>query len=216
MKTSFSSKTLVKIHDLLYSRYGELNWWPADSPFEVIVGAILTQNTAWSNVERAIGNFPDMSPEFIERAELKELTDVIRPAGFFNQKARYLKNITAWFKGYDYDFNRAADRDAENLRRELLNLSGVGKETADAILMYAFGLPAFVVDMYTRRLLSRIENAEKRREYDEVQMLFSAALEREKWGNAHALIVQHSKVHCKAKPECEGCVLREMCGFGGC
>jgi endonuclease-3 related protein len=211
-----SNEMLVKIHDLLYERYGELNWWPADSPFEVMVGAILTQNTAWSNVERAIKNFPDMSPEFIERVTPEELAEIIRPAGFFNQKAVYLKNITAWFKRYDYNFEQAAGKGAEHLRRELLSLNGVGKETADAILMYAFGLPAFVVDMYTRRLLSRIENAEKRREYDEVQLLFSAALEKEKWSNAHALIVQHSKLHCKAKPECAGCVLIGMCGFGGC
>jgi endonuclease-3 related protein len=218
MKTSSEiiiDDLLRQMHDLLYLRYGESHWWPAKTPFEVMVGAILTQNTAWGNVERAIKNFPVVTPEFIEQATLEELAEIIKPAGFFNQKAVYLKNITAWFKGYDYSFERAAGKGVARLRLELLALKGVGKETADSILLYAFELPTFVVDMYTRRLLSRIENTQKRREYDEVQLMFSTALEKEKWNNLHAMIVRHGKAHCRAKPECAGCPLIGMCGFGG-
>ncbi|MDR0324740.1 MAG: endonuclease III domain-containing protein, partial [Oscillospiraceae bacterium] len=145
------------INRLLYGRYGDLGWWPAETPYEVMAGAILTQNTAWGNVEKAIARFEgNLTPERVEAMPPDELADTIRPAGFFNQKAGYLKTLTAWFKRYGYSAENASGRGLEPLREELLALRGIGKETADSILLYALELPTFVVDAYTSRLLTRL------------------------------------------------------------
>lgn len=146
---------LSEIYKALLEHYGEPLWWPAKTPYEVIVGAVLTQNTAWRNVEKAISGFVELSPEFVTEAHSAELAEIIRPAGFFNQKAKYLKSVTAWFSTYDFDVSTVRQHSLEKLRAELLLTKGVGPETADSILLYAFGFPTFVSDAYTLRLCSR-------------------------------------------------------------
>jgi len=210
---------LSEIYELLYKRYGNLNWWPADSPYEIIVGAVLTQNTAWSNVEKAIANFPNfdktLAPELIEEIPIEELAEIIRPAGFFNQKSAYLKAVTEWFKRYDYDVEALKEGNLDFLRKELLAVKGVGKETADSILLYAFKFPTFVIDAYTRRLLERLGVKNIPKEYDGVKALFETALPHDEslWNNYHACIVINAKEHCKVKPICVGCPLVEQCAY---
>jgi len=141
---------ILTIYEKLNAHYGDLKWWPAKTPYEVIVGAVLTQNTSWSNVEKAIANFGEnLSPQFVRDADSTELIEIIRPAGFFNQKAVYLKAVTDWFAKYDFDVATVRRKPLEKLRPELLSVKGIGKETADSILLYAFGFPTFVVDAYT-------------------------------------------------------------------
>lgn len=204
------------LYTLLAAHYGELDWWPADSPYEVMVGAILTQNTAWENVEKAIANFNgSLTPQLIEALPIAELIQYIRPAGFFNQKAVYLKELTAWFKRYSYNVATAAQQPLDALRRELLAVKGVGEETADSVLLYALGLPSFVVDAYTKRLLSRLGISVKPT-YRDVQHWFTSQLPREVslYNNIHACIVILCKEYCRAKPKCEGCPMLSNCKNG--
>ena len=204
---------LLSIYEALLAHYGELHWWPAKTPYEVIVGAVLTQNTAWSNVKKAIANFGDnLAPETVANTDLAELAKIIRPAGFFNQKAKYLKAITAWFQGYGYDVPTVQREPFAKLRAELLATKGVGPETADSILLYAFGFPTFVVDAYTVRLCGRYPiNAGKN--YEVVKTYFESHLppKAEVYNSFHALIVINAKEHCRKNPACGGCPLGEKC-----
>jgi endonuclease-3 related protein len=215
---------LLALYEQLMSAYGPRHWWPADSPFEVCVGAILTQNTNWVNVEKAIANLKEaglLSVDALIRVDQSALGEVIRPAGFFNVKSRRLKNFVAWLMlRSDGSLDRLFAVDWSRLRRELLAVNGVGAETADSILLYAGDQPTFVVDAYTRRLLFRLEllPAEDTG-YEEVRSLFMAALPREArlFNEYHALIVQHCKERCRKKPLCDGCPLRgaELCRWSG-
>ena len=204
---------ILSIYETLFAHYGDLHWWPADTPYEVMAGAVLTQNTAWGNVEKAIANFGgSLSPEAVLDMDMQILTDVIRPAGFFNQKAAYLKALTRWFAKYNFDVPIVRREPLNKLRPELLALKGVGKETADSILLYAFGFPNFVVDAYTVRLCERYPiNAG--RGYDAVKAYFEENLPQstEVYNHYHALIVINGKKHCRKKPACEDCPL---CDFG--
>lgn len=204
---------LMQIYEALYSRYGDLHWWPAKTPFEVIVGAVLTQNTAWGNVEKAIANFGGkLAPEFIARIDVAELADIIRPSGFFNQKAEYLKAVTAWYGRYGYDTSTVSREPLEKLRAELLSVKGVGRETADSILLYAFGFPTFVVDAYTLRLCERFPVAAGSG-YEQVKSYFESHIPKsvEIYNNFHALIVINAKDNCRKKPVCDACPLCERC-----
>ena len=205
--------TALSIYNALYARYGELNWWPADSPYEVMVGAVLTQNTNWSNVELALANFTELSPQFVRDCTTEELIDIIRPAGFFNQKAAYLKAVTAWFEQYDYHIPTVQRESLEKLRPELLAVKGIGKETADSILLYAFGFPTFIVDAYTVRLCARL-GLELGGKYDTVKAYFEDGLPHDValYNNYHAMIVVNHKEHCrKLRPLCDTCPLTEVC-----
>ncbi|MDR0905636.1 MAG: endonuclease III domain-containing protein, partial [Oscillospiraceae bacterium] len=202
---------LAEIYEILLAHYGNPHWWPAKTPYEVIVGAILTQNTAWGNVEKAIANFgDDLSPERVAWLDAAELAELIRPAGFFNQKAVYLQAVTRWFAQYGYDVETVQRLSLERVRAELLAVRGVGRETADSIALYAFGCPSFVVDAYTLRLLARLP-LDAGRGYDAVKAFFEARLPRdaELFNNFHALIVVNAKAHCRKKPACAGCPLAE-------
>jgi len=207
-----------KIYDLLYARYGDLNWWPASSPYEVMVGAVLTQNTAWSNVEKAIANFSErLSPEFIMDISDAKLADIIRPSGFFNQKAVYLKELTRWYAHYSFSVENVRLHTMEHIRKELLSLKGIGKETADAILLYAFGYPSFVVDAYTKWLFERLPidiplNYDSIKAYFELKLPPSTYL----YNNYHAMIVINAKAHCSKNPKCENCPLAGICRRGNC
>jgi len=209
--------SVASVYETLHAHYGDLHWWPAKTPYEVIVGAVLTQNTAWSNVEKAIANFDDtLSPEAIMNMDMPALTDIIRPAGFFNQKAIYLKEVTRWFAGYSFDVQAVQRESLDKLRPELLSVKGVGKETADSIFLYAFGFPTFVVDAYTVRFCDRYP-IDAGKGYDAVKAYFENNLPRSAdiYNNYHALIVINGKNHCRKKPVCYGCPLGDMCGRQG-
>jgi len=211
--------SVLSIYKTLYAHYGNLHWWPAKTPYEIMVGAVLTQNTAWGNVEKAIARFGDrLSPQFVQDVDTEELMDIIRPAGFFKQKAAYLKSVTAWFAKYGFDIPTVQNETLEKLRPELLAVKGVGKETADSILLYALGYPTFVVDAYTHRLCARY-SVDAGKSYDDVKAYFEDNLPRdaEIYNNYHALIVINGKDHCrKTKPQCGICPLRETCNAEGC
>ncbi|MDR2266684.1 MAG: endonuclease [Christensenellaceae bacterium] len=214
---------ITSIYDLLYNRYGHLNWWPALSidarlrAYEIMVGAILTQNTAWQNVEKALANFGNkLAPQFVEEIDVGELASIIRPAGFYNQKAIYIKSITEWFKKYDYDVSKVGQHSLGKLRAELLLTKGNGQETADSILLYAFNFPTFVVDAYTIRLCDRVPIMVGLN-YNEVKKHFESKLEIDSrvYNNYHALIVENSKMHCRKKPICTNCPLQALCSKSG-
>jgi endonuclease-3 related protein len=182
----------------------------------MIVGAILTQNTAWGNVEKAIANFEsDLTPERVMSLKSETLIEIIRPAGFFNQKAVYLKEVTAWFGRYGFSVSSVRKLPLAQARSELLSVKGVGNETADSILLYAFGFPSFVVDAYTMRLLSRLP-IDAGKGYEKVKVYFERELPRdvEIYSNFHAMIVVNAKEHCRKNPVCGGCPLWEMCAHG--
>ncbi|MCL2364929.1 MAG: endonuclease III domain-containing protein [Defluviitaleaceae bacterium] len=207
-----------RIYEKLLAHFGHLQWWPAQSPYEVMVGAVLTQNTAWRNVEKAIANFGgQLSPQFVRDVDTEMLIDIIRPAGFFNQKALYLKALTAWFAQYNYDISTAQREPPDKLRTQLLTVKGIGKETADCVLLYALGLPTFVVDAYTVRLCARygLDAGDK---YDAVKDFFEASLPRDAtlFNNYHAAIVHLGKDFCrKNKPLCGACPLGDACARVG-
>jgi endonuclease-3 related protein len=204
---------LLSLYETLRAHYGDLRWWPAKTPYEVIVGAVLTQNTAWSNVEKVIAGFGDhLTPQAVAAMDLAALAEAIRSAGFFNQKSLYLKAVTAWFAQYNYDVPTVQREPLAKIRSELLLTKGIGNETADSILLYAFGFPTFVVDAYTMRLCSRMA-LEVGKSYAAVKVYFEENLPPsvEVYNNFHALIVQNAKEHCRKKPSCGGCPLEDSC-----
>lgn len=206
-------RKLEKIYQSLYSHYGDLQWGNTTPPYEVIVGAILTQNTSWTNVEKAMERFEGiLSPERILDLPLEELQEIIRPAGFFRQKSQYLKAVTEWFMSYNGDLKLIKRRPLPDIRSELLRVRGIGNETADSILLYAFGFPSFVVDAYTMRFFRRFP-IEAGKTYMEVKNFCEAELpqEVELYSLFHALIVYNCKEHCKKKMACTGCPLEELC-----
>jgi endonuclease-3 related protein len=179
-----------------------------------MVGAVLTQNTTWSNVERAIANFRgDITPERVMDADMAELTEIIRPAGFFNQKAGCLKSVAKWYGRYSFNVATVRREPLTKVRAELLSTKGVGRETADSILLYAFGFPTFVVDAYTIRLCARYPIAAGEG-YEAVKAYFEDKLERSAkvYNNFHALIVTNAKEHCRKRPVRDGCPLSGSCG----
>ena len=214
--------TLLKLHDLLLEYYGPQHWCPARTSFEVMVGAVLTQNTAWTNVEKAITNLHTaqaMDAEVILHTPQRRVAAWIRSAGYFNVKAKRLRNYCAWYvdRGGEKKLRRV---DTAILRNELLSINGVGPETADDILLYAFHRPVFVIDAYTRRLLSRLQLAAGDESYEHLREHIETRLRGEVRGKRdtvalynefHALIVHHAKEVCKPRPRCESCCLAAYC-----
>jgi endonuclease-3 related protein len=211
------ASSLKKTFERLLSHYGPQHWWPADSPFEVMVGAVLTQNTAWSNVARAISNLKEdgrLAPEAIVGLSDVALAELIRPAGYFNVKARRLKNFCQWYLdqgGYDV----LSSLETPNLRKRLLSVNGIGPETADDMLLYAINRPVFVVDAYTRRLFSRLGNVNGNEDYEELRRMFEKKIGPDvpKYNEYHALIVRHAKEICRTVPRCNDCCLAHHCRF---
>ncbi|HWR42711.1 hypothetical protein [Sporomusa sp.] len=204
---------LYELFNTLLTAYGKRNWWPAKTPFEMMVGAILTQNTTWTNVEKALANLGDrLSPTFIAGVKLDELAQIIRSSGYYNQKAIKLKALTQWYENYGYNIEKAAKIDGEILRTELLSVKGVGRETADSILLYALNKPFFVIDTYTKRILYRI-GYDIPDTYDGLRLKIEENLPRDVplYGEFHGLIVEHAKRHCTKKPSCEGCPAEAVC-----
>ncbi len=207
--------SLYGIYRRLYSYFGPQKWWPAQSRFEVMVAAVLTQNTNWSNVERAIGNLKEkglLEPNKLYSLKNTRLARLIKPSGYYNLKAKRLKNLLSLFiRRYQGQMGRMALVEAKVLRQELLTVSGIGPETADSILLYGLGKPVFVVDAYTKRILSRHGIIEEGMDYDGVQRLFMLGLRKDAklFNEYHALLVRLGKDFClKGKPRCLTCPLK--------
>lgn len=205
---------LRSYYDALLAHFGPQRWWPGETPFEVMVGAILTQNTAWTNVEKAVATLKAnglLDPRAIDRLDAETLALAIRPAGYFRVKAKRLKAFVRWFvERFDGDAERMGRRPLARLREELLAVHGIGPETADSILLYALGAPTFVVDAYTHRVAARHELAPEETTYDELKELFESQLPRDAtlYNEFHAQIVAVGKAFCRPKPRCESCPLR--------
>ncbi len=208
------SERIRKFYEMLHGKFGPQGWWPADTALECILGAILTQNTSWKNVEKALDNLKRenlLSVEDFNLIKTDELAELIRPSGYYNQKAVKIKNFISFlvekFSG-NLDMMFAEDKDV--LRGKLLSLKGIGPETADSILLYAGAMPVFVVDAYTWRVLTRHGLVPEQTSYDEIQELFTDSLQADArvFNEYHALLVKLGKEHCKKKePLCAGCPL---------
>ncbi|HEX8979424.1 MAG TPA: endonuclease III domain-containing protein [Parasulfuritortus sp.] len=206
-------------YERLSAHYGAQHWWPGETPFEVMVGAILTQNTAWSNVEKAIANLKSAGvlhcPALLTLPD-PELADLIRPAGFFNVKTARLKALCRFLaeRGVaEQPEALVAQGGTATLRHDLLAVHGIGEETADSILLYALGLPSFVVDAYTRRIFGRLGLLRGGESYRDIQRQFASRLPEDVqlYNEYHALIVQLAKLHCRPRPRCAGCPLHSIC-----
>lgn len=212
--------TLTTVYDVLLNRYGPQHWWPGDSPFEMMVGAVLTQAASWTNVEKAIANLKEadaLSPRAIRELEQDDLARLVYPSGYYNAKARKLKAL-AEFIGSKFadDITSMASVDTGVLRAQLLGVHGIGEETADDILLYPLDKPAFVIDEYARRLLSRLGIAPEAGPYKLYRSTFTDNLpeDTKMFAEYHALIVRHGMENCQKSPVCGGCCLLEICPTG--
>jgi len=208
-------RILLELYNRLFEAFGPRYWWPGDSGFEVAVGAILTQNTAWRNVTKAIRNLKDqglLSPEALYHIPVEGLASVIRPAGYYNIKARRLKHFVQFlFRESAGNLDRLFAEDVDSLRSKLLSINGIGPETADSILLYAGNKTTFVVDSYTKRILFRHSLIPEEVSYDEVRNFFMDCLEPDAamFNEYHALLVHLGHAFCrKRKPKCSGCPAR--------
>ena len=213
-------EALLDIYRRLYAAYGPQGWWPGGSPFEVVVGAILTQAAAWTNVEQAIDNLKAagvLSPRGILQTPVDDLARLVYPAGYYNAKARKLRAfVEMLFRRHGGDLDRLITLPLPELRRELLATHGIGPETADAVILYAAGQPRFVIDAYTRRVFGRLGLVPARDDYGSWQRLFEDALPSDAplFNEYHALIDRHAKTFCRKDPLCDQCLLREVCPYG--
>ncbi len=210
-----TKKALRRLYNALHAIYGEQPWWPADSRFEIVVGAVLTQNASWSNVEKAIGRMKASGlmtlPALLESSH-EHLAETIRPSGYYNTKARRLRNLCLLLDQTG-GMQAFADRPLQDQRAALLGVNGVGPETADDILLYALDRPVFVIDTYTRRLLQRYRLAHGEESYEDLRAMFEQALDADAYlyQQYHALIVMHAKETCRKVPRCGRCALAGDC-----
>ncbi len=207
---------LLELYQLLFSHFGHRDWWPGDTPLEIIVGAILTQNTAWQNVEKAIGNLKQnhaLSISRLRQVEEAQLAGWLRPSGYFNQKAKKIKAFIE-FLDHHYGGSLARMREAplEHLRVELLKVKGIGPETADSILLYALEKRVFVIDAYTKRIFTRHHYFAEEPSYPEAQRFFEDECPPDTglYNDFHAQIVATGNRYCKPIPRCEGCPLEHL------
>jgi endonuclease III related protein len=206
-------RQLLFIYDAMDRHFGDLNWWPGEDPFEVVIGAILTQNTNWGNVEKAVTRLKatgQLSPRALHQIPIEQLAELIRPAGYYNIKAERVKAFLHFlYDEYNGNLQQMFAEETWPLRDKLLGVKGIGEETADSILLYAGYKPVFVVDLYTRRLLSRHGIAGENARYDEVQKLFMDHLPSDVrfYNQYHALLVYTGKHFCRKKAFCKGCPL---------
>lgn len=211
------NKTLSGVYETLLKYYGAQAWWPADDDFEILIGAILTQNTAWSNVEKALNNLKlqnACNAQSLAQMAQDDLAQLIRSSGYYNQKAARLQLFSRWFLR-EGGFEVLSNFDTEELRSVLLELKGIGEETADDMVLYAFHKPSFVIDRYTRRIFSRLGLLAQKEHYSSLQQQFHQNLKTDVklYQQYHALIVSHAKRHCMKKPDCPGCPLRQICQY---
>ena len=211
------SQILYEIYERLFAHFEPQNWWPADTPFEICVGAILTQNASWKNVKIAINNLKKknlLDPFKLYEIPLETLSQIIKPSGFYNIKAKRLKNFVKFLiENYQGDLNILFSKGLEKAREELFSIKGLGKETVDSILLYAGNFPIFVVDAYTYRILHRHSLVPEEATYEEIQALFMENLpqDHQLFNEFHALLVACGKNLCKKKePLCETCPLKTI------
>jgi endonuclease III related protein len=224
------------VYKRLLACHGPQGWWPIINPltleseyfvnaprskndfFEIAVGAILTQNVSWSNVVKAVSALKRsgvLNPDSIRRIQVRRLAGMIRSTGYYNQKAKKIKNFIAWYGLHDYSYEALRRKDCMELRRELLEVNGIGPETADSILLYGLGRKIFVVDAYTKRVFSRLGTIAGDEKYHDIQNIFHAGFRgnAEEYNEYHALIVVHAKKFCKKEPSCNGCCLSGLCSY---
>ncbi|MFM2322234.1 MAG: hypothetical protein RLZZ225_387 [Pseudomonadota bacterium] len=218
MSVSYRLK-LLAVYENLLARYGRQAWWPAESPFEVMIGALLAQNTRWSNVEKALANLKQqhaLTPEALLNLATSHLEDHLKPSGYFRIKAQRVQLYCRWY--LSVGAYEGLDRFATSTLRELLlKVHGIGPETADDILLYAFHRPVFVIDSYTRRLLQRLQLIQGEECYDKLRAWVEMNLPKrvDLYQQYHALIVMQAKQHCwKNKPDCQTCALTSICCYG--
>jgi len=213
--------TLLNVYGRLLAHYGPQHWWPADSPLEVIIGAILTQSAAWGNVEKAITNLKAkgaLSPAALRQLPTKELSQLIYPSGYYNAKAVKIKSFVHWLgEHYNDNLNRLFALNIPLLRQELLGVHGIGEETADSIILYAAHKAIFVIDAYTRRIICRLGLAPATNSYAAFQEHFMQHLPHEEslFNEYHALLVRHGKDICRKHPRCQQCCLVSFCSVPG-
>ena len=215
------SNTLRQVFERLFDAFGPQHWWPGESPLEIMIGAVLTQNTSWKNVEHAVQNLRDaaaLRARLLHEMSLDELSELIRPAGYYNVKARRLKNLMALLVDeYGGSTDEMFSDQRDHLRQRLLSVNGIGPETADSIVLYAAGLPSFVVDTYTARVLKRHGWVEPDADYYAIKDYFESRLEADVplFNEYHALLVHVGKQFCGKTPKCQHCPLFDMLPCGG-
>ncbi len=211
-----TAQTLMDMYEAMRARFGHRNWWPGDGALEICVGAILTQNTNWTNVEKAIANLKangHLSIAALHATSHDELAQLIRPAGYFNIKAKRLKNFIARvYAGFGDDIEAFLDRPTGALREELLSINGIGRETADSMILYAAGKPTFVVDTYTYRILLRHGLIDGEDDYEQIKDLMESSLPEDVdlFNDYHAQLVEVGKNFCKPRAQCDGCPLESF------
>jgi endonuclease-3 related protein len=209
-----TSRIINQVYKKLHKAFGMQNWWPGDGPLEIMAGAVLTQNTNWANVERAIKNLKKekvLSLRALRDVDIRKLARIIKPCGYYNIKAKRLKNLINFiFAEYNGSIKKMFSEDNEKLRKKLLSVNGIGKETADSIMCYAGKKNVFVIDAYTKRIFYRLGICPKDVEYDEIQKIFCEYLKRDYnlYNEYHALIVRLAQNYCKSKPLCKDCPLK--------
>ncbi len=219
-KATTLKKRLLLIYQRLYEAFGPQHWWPGETPFEVIIGAILTQSAAWSNVEKAISNLKRenlLEPAALQAVPLERLASFLYPIGYYNAKAQRVKAFVQHLgENHNHDLGSLFALDAPDLRRELLGIFGIGEETADSIILYAARKPTFVVDAYTQRIFHRLSLVPAGNSYAAFQEMFMANLPRDVdlFNEYHALLVRLGKEVCRKEPLCQACPLREVCKTG--
>ena len=210
------NEQLTEIYQLLFRYFGHQHWWPGESRFEIITGAVLTQNTNWANVEKAIANLKAanlLTADKLHNLDITELAELIRPAGYYNIKAKRLNNFLDWlFENYDGKLTSLDRLDTNRLRAELLGVKGIGRETADSILLYAFSREVFVVDTYTARVVLRHSLIDVDADYEQIRELFQSNLpaDTKLFNEYHALLVRLGKEFCKPRAKCDRCPLENL------
>ena len=210
---------LKTVYQRLFKEYGKQHWWPAETDLEMIIGAILTQSTSWTNVEKAIHELQQkgmLSVQGLYDVPLDTLAEMVHSSGYFNQKAKKIKAfIQHLMFHHQGKLDRLLKQPLPSLRQELQSIHGVGKETADSIILYASRQPVFVIDAYTRRIFNRLGCNTEDAGYDELQEMFHHALPADVplFNEYHALIVAFGKSHCRKRPDCPPCILKEYCWY---
>lgn len=210
---------LRHIFRILLDTYGPQHWWPASTRFEIAIGAILVQNTMWRNVKISIKNLEKaglLEPYRMYVASSEKIANAIKTSGFPRLKTDRLRNFLKFFEKFSFDFDEMNKLETDLLRKSLLSVNGIGKETADSLLLYIFNRPTLIVDAYTRRFFLRLGYSPLPfKEKGKIQLMNALKNDPSELGEFHALVVQHSKAYCRTKPLCDKCPLSSICKFGG-